>query len=103
MSFLWLLIFACGTPSPEAPVTVDEANPTAAVEKAADKSEHDCLNADPDHECDCGGHGAAAAPADEDAAEENSDGAVWSCPMHAEVTATEAGACPECGMDLTNE
>ncbi|MFT4646986.1 MAG: Cu(I)/Ag(I) efflux system membrane fusion protein [Glaciecola sp.] len=26
----------------------------------------------------------------------------WSCPMHPEVIADGAGACPECGMDLEN-
>lgn len=24
----------------------------------------------------------------------------WTCPMHPEVHATEAGSCPDCGMPL---
>lgn len=28
------------------------------------------------------------------------EGAVYTCPMHPEVTSDEPGECPECGMDL---
>lgn len=29
--------------------------------------------------------------------------AVYTCPMHPEVTQDEPGQCPECGMDLVKE
>jgi hypothetical protein len=103
MNFLWLLIIACGTPTPQAPVNADQAKPAAAVENVEEAAEKSgCPNAGPDHDCDCGGAGAAAAaPADGEAAEKDDDGAAFACPMHPEVTATEAGSCTECGMDLT--
>ncbi len=41
-------------------------------------------------------HEAAAKPAAEPAA----DGADYTCPMHADVHASEPGICPKCKMDL---
>ena len=49
------------------------------------------------------GHGAAAAVdhSDHSAAQNaQSDAAIYTCPMHPEVTSTTPGTCPKCGMTL---
>ncbi|MDD9728129.1 MAG: copper-translocating P-type ATPase [Silicimonas sp.] len=63
-------------------------------------------------EADCHHHGhaghahaAGSAPADGkyDTVPEDHDGAVYTCPMHAEVRQTHPGSCPICGMGLELE
>lgn len=50
-------------------------------------------------------HGAVSVAADSkyDTVPEGHDGAVYTCPMHAEVRQTHAGSCPICGMGLELE
>lgn len=40
------------------------------------------------------------APMSADSAAANSMAAIYTCPMHPEVTSGKPGQCPKCGMDL---
>jgi Cu+-exporting ATPase len=58
------------------------------------------------HHAHGGGHGAAAGAAKGGAYDKvpaGYEGAVYTCPMHAEVRQTEPGSCPICGMGLELE
>jgi Cu+-exporting ATPase len=64
-------------------------------------SEADCHH----HGHDGHAHAAGSAPADGkfDTVPVDHDGAVYTCPMHAEVRQTHPGSCPICGMGLELE
>ncbi len=81
---LLLLGFGCSSdPAPEAP---------APEAPAAEAHPHDHEAAAPAAAAPAADGAAAAAPA--------ADGADYTCPMHADVHASEPGTCPKCKMDL---
>jgi hypothetical protein len=102
-SFLAAAGVACATEAPPKPVALDPSNPAAA--EAPRPAAMSLADPTPIAPTPTAQPAAAPAPSPAPAGEHGHDHgkqdvAVYTCPMHPEVTSDKPGKCPKCGMKL---